>query len=157
MDTVLSLLQGGRKEDTQVWGVLEEEKDESQGMGGAEVGPWMETRNNLVLEKRGVWDTRIQQLVLVGTQELEEVYRERWAGRKQRVPRRLGSQRREQEGELRVLWGQLPRLGLGCRAGGRQELLEELLKGRAVALGALWAQVHEEVAAPEAPAALPTS
>lgn len=120
----------------------------------------METRNKVVLEQsfqRGVWDTRIQQLVLAGIQELEEVYRERWAGMEQRFPWRPGSRRREQEAELHVLWAQLARLGLGCRAGGRKELLKELLKGRAVALGVLWAQVREEVAAPAAPAALPTS
>lgn len=29
MDTVVLLLQGGRREDTRVWGVVEEERDES--------------------------------------------------------------------------------------------------------------------------------
>lgn len=93
--TAVSLPREGSREDTRVWAV-EEERGESQETLQAEADPWTETRNSSAPEMslpRWVWDSpaRNRQPAPVGIRDLEEAYRERWAGcwaeRKQRVPR----------------------------------------------------------------------
>lgn len=116
-------------------------------MGGAEVGPGMETRNNLELEQnplRGVGDTPARR---------REVGRERGAVGGQRVPRGAGGRRKEREGELHAPWAREVRLGPGCRAGGRMEPPE----GRVGVWGGR--RVREEAAEgpPRLPATFPAS
>lgn len=83
------LPRGGSREGRQVWVVVEKGQER---LRGGQVGPWMETRHRLELERSlpgGAW--ALQQPVLEGTQQLGVVCRERraggWAGRKRRGPR----------------------------------------------------------------------
>lgn len=143
--TRVSLPWGGCRGEIRVVGG--EERGERQKMEGAEVGPGMETRNNLELEQnplRGVGDTPARR---------REVGRERGAVGGQRVPPGAGRRRKEREGELRAPWGREAHLGLGCRAGGRTKPLE----GRVEVWGGQ--RVREEVAEgpPRLPATFPTS